>query len=309
MSNKEVETTQEQTTVTDVVITGVDKTKTFVKNNMYDFIAIGLVLAMIIVVLDIFGKRDATWESITNLIIAFVPFYFVAVVLNVNYYNKGIHNGKLSQIFTDTITEYSKKANLTGDQVDTLPEFCEYYNNRARQGFQEVILQKEGISFAKFNNGERPLKQWSRKELKEKYTRNVVKCILKAKAVKVKRINTNILLSNVNSPDITNIGLDEKQLKSKRKAGYVFWYIVIILLLGLIVLKDVQDWNWLSLALVIFKILYVFCRSLLRYFEGYEDITSNIVNHITRKTDILKQYRAWYKKNYPAMPQENVAEE
>jgi len=42
--------------------------------------------------------------------------------------------------------------------------------------------------------------------------------------------------------------------------------------------------------------LYTLCRSYTKYFNGYNDITNDVANHITRKTDILKQFDDWYDK-------------
>jgi hypothetical protein len=60
--------------------------------------------------------------------------------------------------------------------------------------------------------------------------------------------------------------------------------------MSLIVIKDITTWGWASLIAVLFKVIYMFARSFMSYFSGYDDITVSVANHIARKTDILKMY-------------------
>ena len=55
-------------------------------------------------------------------------------------------------------------------------------------------------------------------------------------------------------------------------------------------MKNIADWGWGGLVLVLFKVLYTFARSYTSYFQGYNDMTIDLTNHLARKTDVLKMY-------------------
>jgi hypothetical protein len=62
--------------------------------------------------------------------------------------------------------------------------------------------------------------------------------------------------------------------------------------------KDVLEWGWMGAFLLLFKMLYILCRSYMKYFEGFDDINIRLVNHISRKTDVLKEFDYWYNTQY-----------
>lgn len=55
-----------------------------------------------------------------------------------------------------------------------------------------------------------------------------------------------------------------------------------------------MEWGWVGVIFVIFKLLYIVARSYMQYFDGYQDITVSLVNHISRKTDIIKEFESEY---------------
>ena len=67
-------------------------------------------------------------------------------------------------------------------------------------------------------------------------------------------------------------------------------YIVATLIMSLIAVKDIAQWGWAGIVIVIFKVTYLAGASYMSYFKGYDDATISLVAHFTRKTDILKQY-------------------
>lgn len=68
--------------------------------------------------------------------------------------------------------------------------------------------------------------------------------------------------------------------------------------MALIGVKNFLEWGWVGLLFTVFKLLYILCSSYMKYFQGYEDICTGLVNHIYRKTDVLKEFDHWYDTNY-----------
>ena len=274
-----------------------------VKNRVFDLLAVGLIIAMLMLHLGVLELRDVTLIGLLNIGLECAPFYLTSVLLSVNFYTKGTFTGKSKTIYTNAIKVYSEKTNsLTGKQLDSLSDFCQHYNDNALRRLQSSILKTVSISYERFNDGDvledgtslPALKALSKDELSALYTEERVAAIVKAKKVKIKGISDNILLGNTENKDTTDLGPTEKQLSTHRTTVVAIRYLFSTLLLALIGIRDVLEWGWIGLLIVAFKLIYILCSSYINYFKGYNDITINLVNHIARKTDILKQFEYWY---------------
>ena len=281
-----------------------EKTVSFVKSRVFDFIAVGIVIAMAALSLGIVELRTITLKELLNIVLECIPFYFAATLLSANYYNKGVFVAKQTDKFISTIAYYSNKvSSLTGEQLKLLPVFCDEYNSKALKDSRTKLLRTVAITYEEFDegvNGEPPLKCLSKRKLKSKYEHHIVKVILECKKMRIKGIYPNVLLSNFMNTDITDLGSTEKELSKKRLASYAGMYVVSIFIMSLMAVKDVLQWGWMGAALTLFKVLYISIGAYMKYFNGYEDISTFVVNHINRKSDVIKEYEYWYsqyKKN------------
>ena len=59
---------------------------TIIKNYIFDFIGIAIVIAMFALMLNIVEGRPFTWESFRQVAINVIPFYVCAMMLSLNYY-------------------------------------------------------------------------------------------------------------------------------------------------------------------------------------------------------------------------------
>ena len=285
--------------VEDTVQYGKSQTIKELKKSAFDFIAVIIVAALALASLDVFNLVDLNTMDTGNFVVSWVPYFLATILLTLDLYKKGVFVGKSTKKFQLIAKSYSDLANsLSGKQIKDLGHFCEKYNEDALVSFRTSILKEEGISYDDFNSTFKindktynPLKAWTKKELiKAKYTKAQIKAIKVAKKVKVKGINVNILLSSIDISDPTNIGKGETELEKRTLISSVIKYLVSTMLMSLIVIKDITTWGWTSLIGVLFKVIYMFARSFMSYFNGYDDITVSVANHITRKTDILKMY-------------------
>lgn len=282
----------------DKLLDNKNKTTSFVKNRVFDLIAVGIVIAMTALSLGVVELREITWQEVLNILVESVPFYMAATLLSVNYYNKGAFVAKQGEKFLKAVEDYSNKvASLTGDALKYLPTFCNKYNANALRTLRETYLQTVAISIDEFEKGTsetKPLKILSKKKLKSMYDDEVVDVIIKCKKLKVKGIHPNILLSNFTNFDVTDLGDTEEQLHRKRFSNYALTYLVSILMMSLIAVKDVLQWGWMGAVLTLFKVLYIAIGAYMKYFNGYEDINVGVVNHINRKSDVLKEFEYDY---------------
>lgn len=279
-----------------------------IKSKAFDVIGVALVIGVGLVSLGAITLRNITLKEVINIFLEAIPFYFGSVTLAMNYYRKGVYAGKESPQFIECVTRYSNKVNkLNGKQLEYLNDFCGEYNDKALKMAQENLLRNVAIRYDKFNDGciepdgreTPPLKQLSKEELVTKYNARVAEYVIKARDVNIKGVNVTILLGNCYDWDITNLGPNERELAAQRRKQYAGSYAISIFLLSLMAVKNILEWGWVGFILIAFKLIYILCNAYMKYFEGYDDATIRVTNHMSRKTDILKQYDYWYYLRFP----------
>lgn len=276
-----------------------------VKDRAFDLVGAGLIIAVGMICLGAVELRNITLREALNILAEALPFYLATVCLCTNYYQKGVQYGKMTDGFKNIVTFYSDKINnLTSKQLQVMPTFCEQYNDKALRQLQEPILKSVAITFEEFNENHsvdgkiiRALKTWSAEALKETYGEFTAKHIIKARSQKIHGINSNILMSSFSNKDMTDIGVSEAQLLKRRTGMFAAMNAVSTVVLTLLSVKSFIDWGWAGAVLVVFKLLYILCRSYMKYYSGYNDITIRVSNHISRKCDILKEFAQWFEES------------
>lgn len=266
-----------------------------IKKHIFDWISAIIIVALIAACMDVFSLIDFKTIDLLEFFISWFPYFAAAILLHNNLYKKGVFVAKGTEKFIKTIEAYSDIANsLSGEQIKKLYPFCDKYNEDVKKSMQTQTLRKEGVTFEEFEYGTKELpalKTCNRKFLIEKgYNKAQIKAIKTAKNLHVHGINVSILLSSINVKDVTRIGDDEKTLQTKQIISSTLHYASSTLLLSVMAVKDISEWGWMGLILTIFKVMYLFAGSYMSYFKGYDNITMSLVNHFSRKIDILKMY-------------------
>lgn len=266
-----------------------------IKKHIFDWVSAIIIVALIAACMDVFSLIDFKTIDLLEFFISWFPYFAAAILLHNNLYKKGVYVAKGTEKFIKTIEAYSDIANsLSGEQIKKLYPFCDKYNEDVKKSMQTQTLRKEGVTFEEFEYGTKELpalKTCNRKFLiKKGYNKAQIKAIKTAKNLHVHGINVSILLSSINVKDVTRIGDDEKTLQTKQMISSTLRYASSTLLLSIMAVKDITEWGWMGLILTIFKVMYLFAGSYMSYFKGYDNITISLVNHFSRKIDILKMY-------------------
>lgn len=266
-----------------------------IKKHIFDWVSAIIIVALIAACMDVFDLIDFKTIDLFEFFISWFPYFAAAILLHNNLYKKGVFVAKGTEKFIKTIEAYSDIANsLSGEQIKKLYPFCDKYNEDVKKSMQTQTLRKEGVTFEEFEYGTKELpalKTCNRKFLiKKGYNKAQIKAIKTAKNLHVHGINVSILLSSINVKDVTRIGDDEKTLQTKQIISSTLRYASSTLLLSIMAVKDISEWGWMGLILTIFKVMYLFAGSYMSYFKGYDNITMSLVNHFSRKIDILKMY-------------------
>lgn len=293
-------------TVADALQEGSRSTLSFIKTIMFDIAGVTIIIGMAFVSLNALKLSDSFFTNWQDILINFIPYWAASTLLDDNYYLKGTFKGKATKKYIDAITSYSvQAASITGMQLDRLSDFCMEFNNKALIKMQTSILHRRAITYKRFNeetvdkNGDvlPPLKSLNKKELLKLYNKETIKVILKAQNASVRGINENILLSNINSNDETELGKSETEMRRTHNVIAIFKYSLFMFLFSIIAVKDVSEWGWAGAVLVLFKMIWIFFKTYISYYSGYNDITINLVGHVLRKEDIIKQFKYWFDNN------------
>ena len=272
----------------------------FAKSKVFDVIGIVILAGVVVFTLGVFDKRLLSFEEFINIILEVIPIFVAAMMLSINYYNKGVYKGKATAVYLTAVSAYSEIVEkFTGALLIYLTEFCDNYNDKEKIRHQRLILKSISVTYEEFAEGtenRKPLVQMNKKELREYYNDDCIKVIQKAKNVHIKGISDNRLLGNLNTNDNTDVGPNEKELRNSHTVMWAIFHLIAIVIFSLLTIKNILEWGWLGLLLMSYKIVYVAVRSYMRYFEGYNDMTVRMINHYNRKSDILKQCLYEYDK-------------
>ena len=297
------------------------RAKAELKNYIYDLISLVIVVAIVMASLDALGFLDfenGFWNEFSNFLVTWLPYFMAAVLLNNTLYQKGVFVGKNTIKYISVAKSYSVVINkLNGKQIEGLDEFCDKYNDDTLESIQTQILKREGISYERFSEDSEIIKDDTKvirkslltctdAELAEQgLTERQINAVNKARDVEIKGISSNILLSSIDVKDRTNLGPTEKQMARRETIVSTLKFMVSTLCMSFIVIKDIRAWGWSSLIIVLFKVAYVFAKCYMSYFKGYNNVTVDLVSHISRKTDILKMYLKYEPELEPEEIEEN----
>lgn len=275
-----------------------------IKTYLFDIIAFFIIIALLVLQLGAVTLETLTWENCAAIIAEAIPFFLFAMLLDTNYYKKGMFVGKGEQKYIRAVESYNTIASLSGEELTVLPQFCAEYNKEALILLQKGILEHAVIDIDKFNNEYtdengnvcQPIKTLTRKELIAKYGKERAKLILQAKHARCKGLTATELMSSRKTDDNTDIGESEIVVEKKHNGVAAIGWWIGLFLITLITINDITTWGWATIGLVAFKIIYIAARSYMSYFNGYNDITVNVVSHFARKVDVLQQFKYWYAK-------------
>ena len=281
-----------------------EKLSNAIKTYLFDIIAFFIIIALLVLQLGAITLQELTWENVATIIAEAIPFFLFAMLLDTNYYKKGMFVGKGEQKYIRALESYNTIASLSGEELTCLPQFCADYNKEALLLRQKSLLEHAVIDIEKFNNEYtdsdgnvyQPIKTLTRKQLIERYGKERAHLIIQAKHARVKGITATELMSNRKTDDNTDIGVSEAVVEKKHNGAAAIGWWVGLFLITLITINDITTWGWATVGLVAFKIIYIFARSYMSYFNGYNDITVQVVSHYARKIDILQQFKYWYAK-------------
>lgn len=276
-------------------------TKSAISTWIYYIFAGAVVVVMIFLQLGgIQLNKDIEWHDI---ILDAVPLFFASILLDRIFYYNGVSKGKKTKNYFGAVQEFSTLANLTGEEIDVLPDFCREFNAKALRNKRKTLLSYAVVSIEHFesehetkNGTHLPLQVTPNRIIRKEFGWERSRWIRKAKRAKIKGLTACKLTSEQATMDDTNTGFGERGYATIQTIKKVVGYALSFLLFALITVKDVATWGWVGVGILLFKITFTLGSSILSQAKGYQDITVSVVAHYNRKSDILKQFKSWCSK-------------
>lgn len=258
----------------------------------YIFVALVIVVMVFVQLSVLEFNKDINWLDIA---VSAAPMLVCTLMLDRIMYCNGSARGKSTTKYASVITEYSDILNsIDGDRLYRLPDFCKEYTDAALVDLQKTLLKPACITYEQFNDGDKPLRTMSKSELVKLLGTERAHHVCKAKRAKVKGLYDYELTTENNLRDRTDVGHGEKYNESKQSIKKAVYYVASTVCFSLIGVKDISKWGWAGVGILLLKIAFTLGTTFMSRNQGYSDITISLINHYTRKIDILKQFLSWY---------------
>ena len=259
---------------------------------IYWIFVILVIVVMVFIQLSVLEfNKDIQW---LDILVSAAPMLICTLLLDRIMYTNGTVRGKATTKYVSMVAEYSDiLAEIDGDKLLALPDFCTEYTENAQIDLQRNLLKPACITYEAFAEGDTPIRTLSNRQLIKKYGLERARHVIKAKKARVKGLYDYELTTENNLRDRTD-GHGERYNTVKQTISKAIGYIVSTVCLAFIGVKDVAAWGWAGLGLLLLKIGFTLLSTFLSRNQGYTDIALSLVNHYARKIDILKQFKAWY---------------
>ena len=272
---------------------------------IYWIFVVLVIVVMVFIQLSVLEfNKNVQW---LDILVSAAPMLICTLLLDRIMYTNGTARGKATTKYVSMVAEYSDiLAEIDGDKLLALPDFCTEYTQNAQSDLQRNLLKPACITYEAFAEGDTPIRTLSNKQLIKKYGLERARHIIKAKKAHVKGLYDYELTTENNLRDRTDVGHGERYNTVKQTISKALGYVVSTVCLAFIGVKDVSAWGWAGVGLLLLKIGFTLLSTFLSRNQGYTDIVLSLINHYARKIDILKQFKAWY-ENRPT--EQTIVEE
>ncbi len=268
-----------------------------VKVKVPNAINIVMIMCIIIAALLFLGEITLTFGSLINVSLMVAIIYLIASIAYRTNYQKGMYAAAREEEYIKTKEAYEGVKNeiYTLGIAPILSDYCIKYTERDLKAYRTSILADACVRYEQY---EKEYMNKSYQELVEAgVSKAAAKCISRANKAEGIKLNTNMLLS-ADSSARKHRGLG-MSTSTKRKVDFttnMFFRFVTTLLSGTVVVDVVINPSWQALAQWLIRMIAVFWAAVSGYNAGVKNISETTVSYLSRKTEILKIFIAWYKK-------------
>ena len=271
--------------------------KPSVKVKLPNTINIVMVACVIIAALLFLGDLKLSFGSMLNASLLVAIIFLIASIAYRTNYQKGMFSAMKDEEYEKVKEAYESVKNqiYVMGLAPGLSDYCLRYVEKDLRAYRTAILSDACIQYEAY---ERDFMDKSYQKLKASgVSKRVAKCISRANKAKAIKLNTSMLLTSGSSAHKRR-GLGMSTI-TKRKIDFSFNILsrsVTTLLSGTVVVDVIINPSWQALAQWLIRMIAVFWAAVSGYNAGTKNILETTVSYLSRKTEILKVFIAWYEK-------------
>lgn len=259
------------------------------KNNLQKIII--TLICLLYVAQGIFSivKKDGTiLEILGDISLSII----VGIALSINFNSMGLKDGRNSDIFQSSIATYGESKAKATKYFDKLPNWCDFKNEQELEFAKKNIILEAGLNWKAYKYG-----YYKNKEVLAKLDENQKKEIVKADKLKIPKLTTQELLSDLPHIKSKNkFGRDINEYVSKNIASELFNKVFMGIICGLFGLKPIISgsnaaeiiagilWNAFQIAIWIIFGVFKYNNSKSFMEDEYRQ------THIISKTEYLNEF-------------------
>lgn len=266
--------------IEDHVATTQEKIAEFIKKNIYD---IAIVLICLVYMIQGIAKIEETGDSLIVIFgRCFVNLLFSLTLCRL-LEGRGLMTGGDSEEYKQALSRYNDAVKGAGKYITELDAWCVKWNRNEHEREMTTMLYRLGISYKQYVDGDYDLAKFSPEQLKQ---------LDKVKRLKVHTITTEQLMSGDfdSEKQIDYTKITKKKYMERSTIGDLTSKVLLMAVLGYFTLSPINTWDWSGFVWSAFQAVLALGLSVLKYFNAYSFMTSEMIAKLADKTRKLNLF-------------------
>lgn len=262
------------------VITTQEKIAELIKNNIYDIV---IVLICIVYMFQGVAQMEKTGDTLVEIFgKCFINLLFSLTLCRL-LEGRGLMKGGNGMEYQEALTQYYESVKNAGKYITKLDEWCSKWTRDEYKRKATTMLYRLGISYEQFVEGNYDIAKFSPEQLKQ---------LDKVKRLKIAPLKTEQLMSGDldSEKQIDYTKITKKKYMKMSTFGDLTSKVLMFSILGYFTLSPITTWDWSGLIWSAFQAALALGLSVLKYFNAYNFMTSEMRAKILDKTHKLNLF-------------------
>ena len=283
-----------------------EKVGSFLKNSVGYILATLFTFAYIgLSILEV----TQTGKSLLEIIGSGFIYYAFQIVLITLFRSQGLTNGKNHDSYKATLTLHAQKVEMISENMDCLPNWCEYKNKLNYKQQRTKILGRAALKYDDYfdENGDvkdfytvntDDLKWGWKNRFNRRKERKRIKAYQDAVNLKLSQLDAVSLTSaDKSKEDKYALPDNEKEYMGRRSIKDIFAKTIPATLVGYYGVNQIAGFSWATLAWTAFQALMAYASAITQMFLARDYEIIEVRTGIVKKIGWLDEFHADVTKN------------
>ena len=281
----------------DVIDDEIASEKRSVKAKLPSALNMVMIFCIILAGVLFLGEITLTFGSLLNVSLLVAVIYLIASIAYRNNYQNGMYAAMKDEDYRKAKESYEKTKNdiYSLGITSKLGDYCVRYIEQDLKKYRASILADACIKYERYES------EYIGKAYKELLmtgmSKHSARCVVRANNATGIKINTGTLLtSDSNFLRHRGLGMSTFARRNVDFATNMVSRLFTTLLSGTVVIDVIINPSWQSLAQWALRMIAIFWAAVSGYDAGVKNITETTISYMSKKTEILKIFVSWHKK-------------